>query len=465
MNLLDDVCLTNLSPLDGRYFNKTTELKPYFTEFSLIKYRIYIEIEYFIELCDTLYRFNKEKFKLALNKNEIEYLRNIYINFSLEDAVRIKQIERDTNHDVKAIEYFLSIKIIKENVLSNPTFYTNFIHFGLTSNDINSNANILMIKDANTKVILPFLDNILGSLKESIIKWDKIVILSRTHGQPASPSFLGKEIMVFYERISIQLNKLKSLTYTTKFGGAVGNFNAHYFSVAEIDWIEFADTFIEKLNLKRNKNTTQIDHYDNYGEIFDILRRINTIFIDLCRDIWQYISNEYFTLKIKKNEVGSSTMPHKVNPINFENAEGNFLLANTLFQFFSNKLPISRLQRDLTDSTVLRNLGVAYGYTFIAYKSLLEGLNKLEVNTLKLKEDLDNNYNVVTEGIQSRLKVNNIENSYELIKKISRTHDKDNIESNIKMTINELDIDQTEKDAMCSITPDKYTGKSNIEWL
>ena len=370
----------------------------------------------------------------------------------------VKEIEKEINHDVKSIEYYLK-KAIDDNQTLNDKGISNFVHFALTSQDINSSANMIMIKSANQKVILPKINEILKDIKDKILKWSKTTILSRTHGQPASPTFLGKEFLVYYERLIVQSRKLNKINYTTKFGGAVGNFNAHHMALPNIDWIDFSNKFIKLLGLERNQYTTQIDHYDNYAEIFDNLKRINNIFIDLCQDIWTYISNNYFKLKLKTNEVGSSTMPHKVNPINFENAEGNFMLANSLLNFMSDKLPKSRLQRDLTDSTILRNVGSAYAYTLIALTSLTDGLGKLEINKEMIDKDLEDNYMVVGEGIQTRMKVLGIENAYEVMKELTRNgKSNEDLKKDIKELIDSLEIEPTEKKYLNTISPFNYTG-------
>ena len=442
--------LNSITPIDGRYRKKVEELSNYFSEYSFIRYRILVEIEYLIAL-------SKIDLLDDLTEQEIVYLKNIYQNFSLSDAERVKSIEAEIQHDVKAIEYYIKEKINESQTLEEKGISI-FVHFALTSQDINNTANIIMIKSATQKVLLPKINEILKKLKQLILEWSKVPILTRTHGQPASPSFLGKELLVFYERLVIQSRKLNAIQYYTKFGGAVGNFNAHHMALPNIDWIDFSNKFIKMLGLERNQYTTQIDHYDNYGEIFDIIRRINTIFIDFSQDIWSYISHNYFTLKIVEKEVGSSTMPHKVNPINFENAEGNFMLGNNLLQFLSNKLPISRMQRDLTDSTVLRNVGVAYSYTLIGLKSFSDGLGKLDLNTKKLNQDLEDNFCIVSEGIQTRLKVLGIDNSYETFKELTRNNDKTKIKEGIKKLIDSLDIDESEKKYLNTITPFNYTG-------
>ena len=442
--------LTSVTPLDGRYHKKTDDLKVYFSEYAFIRYRLIVEIEYLIAL-------SKIDLVEDLTNEEISYLKNIYQKFTITDAESVKEIENKIKHDVKSIEYFIKMKI-NENSKLEEKGVSIFTHFALTSQDANCTANILMIKSSIQKVILPKINNILQIIKEKILEWSRVPMLSRTHGQPASPTFLGKEFLVFYERLVIQSRKLNSIKYFTKFGGAVGNFNAHHMALPNIDWIDFANKFVNLLGLERNQYTTQIDHYDNYVEVFDNLHRINTIMIDMCQDIWLYISYNYFLLKLNKDEVGSSTMPHKINPINFENAEGNFLLANNLLQFFSRKLPISRLQRDLTDSTILRNVGVAFGYTLIGLKSLEEGLGKLKVNQEKMEKDLHENYSVVAEGIQTRLKVLGVENSYETFKELTRNHEGEKIGEKITSLVNSLEIEDTEKKYLNTITPLNYTG-------
>ena len=442
--------LTNITAIDGRYANKTKELSVYFSEYSFIRYRILVEIEYLISL-------SKIDLLDDLTDDEVRFLKSIYQNFNISEAQKIKEIEDKIKHDVKAVEYYIKSKI-SENAQLEEKGISIFVHFALTSQDINSSSNILMMKGAIQKIILPKINEILKKIKELILEWAKIPILTRTHGQPSSPSFLGKELLVYYERLVIQSRKLNTLKYFTKFGGAIGNFNAHHMALPNIDWIDFANKFINLLGLERNQYTTQIDHYDNYAEIFDIIHRINTIFIDFSQDIWTYISHNYFILKIVNEEVGSSTMPHKVNPINFENAEGNFMLGNNLFQFFSRGLPISRLQRDLTDSTILRNVGTAFSHTLIGLSSFLEGLHKIDINKGKIEADLEDNFCVVAEGIQTRLKVLGIDNSYETFKEVTRNNDKSKIKERMKEVINSLDIEDSEKKYLNTITPFNYTG-------
>ena len=443
---LDVFSLLSISPIDGRYAKRTNELNMFFSEFALIKYRTYIECQYLFEL---------EKIGLININSVSQYILNHLINnFSIDDAKEIKLIETKTNHDVKAIEYFLRDKIGKEQ----PEI-CNFIHFALTSQDINSSANMLSIKESLNSVIKPTIFNITKLIQKLVIDWKDITILSMTHGQPASPSKLGKEFQVFLNRLDIQINLLSNVSYTTKFGGAVGNFNAHKVAYPDIDWIEFADNFIDRIDLLRNKCTTQIDHYDNYSIIFDIFKRINVILIDMCQDIWLYISRNVIKQKIIKGEVGSSTMPHKVNPIDFENAEGNLHIANSLFEVFSRKLPISRMQRDLTDSTILRNIGCAFGYSLIAYKSIIKGLNKIDANLPNIRKELYDNYVIIAEGIQTKLKVFGIEDSYEKLKAITRNNsDTESIEQNIIDFINKLEISNEQKIELLEIIPENYFG-------
>lgn len=448
-NITADIySLLSISPIDGRYYKRTNELNMYFSEFALIKYRTYIECQYLIEL-DKIGLIN-------INPVCMYILNNLMNNFSIEHAKEIKKIESTTNHDVKAVEYFIRDKIVKEQ-----PDVCNYIHFALTSQDINSSANMLSIKDSIDNVMLPTIFNITKLLQRLVIDWKDITFLSMTHGQPASPSRLGKEFQVFLNRIDIQIKLLTKVSYTTKFGGAVGNFNAHIVSYPNINWIDFANNFIERIGLERNTFTTQIDHYDNYSIIFDIFKRINVILIDLCQDIWLYISRNIIKQKIVQGEVGSSTMPHKVNPIDFENAEGNLHISNSLFEVFSRKLPVSRMQRDLTDSTILRNLGCAFGYSLIAYKSILKGINKLDTNDYIIKKELYDNYVIIAEGIQTKLKVFGIENSYEKIKDITRNNlDTESLKQNIIKFINDLELSNEQKQELLQITPENYFGKS-----
>lgn len=462
--------LLSVTPIDGRYSEKTQILQQYFSEYAFFKYRLKIEIEYLIALSKTKINSNSDNTIVSMNSKELVFVRNIYDLFTVENCLEIKEIEIETKHDVKALEYYIKkkIKLLKDSTNTNNIL--SHVHFGLTSQDVNSSANILMIKNTNNDVLIPTLNILSNNLKYMVDKWEDIVMLSRTHGQPASPTKLGKELNVFLERLNKQLSSLISLEYTTKFGGAVGNFNSLVFSFKEVDWKTFSDNFTESLGLTRNQTTTQIDHYDNYSEIFDIIKRINVILIDMCRDIWSYISMEYFTIKIDDKSIGSSAMPHKINPILFENAEGNLLLANNLLQFFSSKLPISRLQRDLTDSTVLRNIGVAYSYTLIAYKSIIKGLSELDINEIKISDDLEINYEIIAEGIQTKLKTLGVENSYELMKEITRNTTKKYNKSinldlnkvdfflNLRTVIDSLNLNNDDVQELLNLTPETYTG-------
>ena len=441
--------LTAISPIDGRYRNKVDELDLYFSEFGLIKYRLMVEIEYFIALCGIplpqLVDFKKDNFKV---------LRSIYEDFDLTDAEKVKEREKVTNHDVKAIEYFLKERFFQ----SGWGKWSEFIHFGLTSQDINNTAIPLSMKDAMINLYFPTLYELRETLAAFADEWKDIPMLARTHGQPASPTRLGKEIEVFIARIDGQTKYFGQIPFSAKFGGATGNFNAHKVAYPEIDWISFANNFVnEELGLQRSHPTTQIEHYDNLAALFDNMRRINVILIDMARDLWTYISMDYFRQKIKKGEIGSSTMPHKVNPIDFENGEGNLGYANAIFEHFSLKLPISRLQRDLTDSTVLRNIGVPIGHSLIAFNSLLKGLNKLIVNTDKIKNDLDNNWVVVSEAIQTILRREGYPNPYEALLDLTRTNQKITSES-ISDFIDNLDLNENVKAELKAITPFNYTG-------
>ena len=441
--------LDAISPIDGRYNSKTKELQKYFSESSLIKYRVQVEIEYFIALCSSsiiqLNHFPSEKFNL---------LREIYSNFSSEDAKRIKEIESTTNHDVKAVEYFIKEKF---NELS-LTEFNEFIHFGLTSQDINNTAIPFSIKKSLEEVFYPELLELIKTLENKADEWNNIPMLARTHGQAASPTRMGKEIRVFVERINNQIKLLNEIPHTAKFGGATGNFNAHHVAFPEINWFNFANNFLkDSLDLSRQQTTTQIEHYDNLAAIMNNISRINTILIDFSRDIWAYVSIDYFKQKIKKDEVGSSAMPHKVNPIDFENAEGNLGFANGVFDFMAKKLPISRLQRDLTDSTVLRNIGVPIAHTLIAIKSLKKGINKLVINKEKIKIDLEDNWAVIAEAIQTILRREGYPNPYEALKKLTRLNSKITKETIIEF-IDSLEIDEKIKSELKNISPSNYTG-------
>jgi adenylosuccinate lyase len=447
---MDLSLLTAVSPIDGRYRGKTQELDQYFSEFALIKYRVQVEIEYFISLCQipiaTLESVNNETIFVELRK--------VYKEFSLEDAQKIKDIESITNHDVKAVEYFIKERI--ENLDLGDS--REFIHFGLTSQDINNTAIPLLLKNAVEEVYIPSLCEIIDHLNGLSSLWAEIPMLAKTHGQAASPTILGKEIYVFVERLNAQLKQLKTIDYSAKFGGATGNFNAHNIAYPEINWMKFADNFVDKkLGLKRSQFTTQIEHYDNLAALFDCLKRINTILIDFSRDVWQYIAMNYFKQKIVANEVGSSAMPHKVNPIDFENAEGNFGMANAIFEHLSAKLPISRLQRDLTDSTVLRNIGVPIAHTLISFKSLMKGMGKLLLNSPVLKADLEDNWAVVAEAIQTVLRRESYPNPYEKLKELTRSNDKMSKET-IQEFIKTLNVSEEIKEELMMISPHNYTG-------
>ena len=443
--------LTAISPIDGRYREKTKELAGYFSEYALIRYRVRVEIEYFITLCELplpqLQDFDHSLF---------EPLRDIYRNFTEQDAQRVKDIEKVTNHDVKAVEYFIKEKI---STLSGfPTEAKEFIHFGLTSQDINNTSVPLSIKEALEQVYYPMVEELIEQLNDYAEQWKQVPMLAKTHGQPASPTRLGKEVMVYVYRLEEQLRGLKDTPITAKFGGATGNYNAHHVAYPQYDWREFGNKFVsEKLGLEREQWTTQISNYDWLGAIFDAMRRINTIIIDLDRDFWMYISMEYFKQKIKAGEVGSSAMPHKVNPIDFENSEGNMGISNAIVQFLAQKLPVSRLQRDLTDSTVLRNFGVPMGHTVIAIQSTLKGLRKLILNEEKLQEDLDNTWAVVAEAIQTILRREAYPNPYEALKALTRTNQK-MTEQTIHEFIQGLDVNDDIKDELMAITPSNYTG-------
>jgi adenylosuccinate lyase len=442
--------LTAVSPVDGRYRGKTVKLADYFSEFALIKYRVCVEVEYFIALCELPLPQLKEV--TAEQRNEIKTIADC---FSLEDAKRIKEIESVTNHDVKAVEYFIKEAFDKIGGLE---CYKEFIHFGLTSQDINNTSVPLSLKEAMEAEFYPQMEALIAQLEVYVDEWKDISMLAKTHGQPASPTRLGKEVMVFVARMKRQLSALKSIPITAKFGGATGNYNAHHVAYPSIDWKEFGNQFVaQKLGLEREEYTTQISNYDNLSATFDAIRRLNVIMIDMNRDFWQYISMEYFKQKIKAGEVGSSAMPHKVNPIDFENAEGNLGIANALFTHLSMKLPISRLQRDLTDSTVLRNLGVPMGHTVIAIQSTLKGLRKLLLNEAAIAADLDNCWSVVAEAIQTVLRREAYPNPYEALKALTRTNQKINAQS-IAEFIENLEVSEVIKDELRRVTPHSYTG-------
>ncbi len=441
--------LSAVSPIDGRYRRQTESLSEYFSEAALIRYRVRVEIEYFIELCELplpqLGNFDKEIFST---------LRKIYQDFSESDAVRVKEIEKTTNHDVKAVEYLIKEKMDELGIGDQKEF----VHFGLTSQDINNTATPLMMKEATEKVYLPLLEELIEKLKSLASDWSDIPLLARTHGQPASPTRMGKEMMVFVERLDAQKSQLLAIPFSAKFGGATGNFNAHLVAYPDHDWVSFGNRFVnETLGLSRSQTTTQIEHYDNIAAWCDALRRINTIVLDLDRDIWTYVSNDLFKQRIKEGEVGSSAMPHKVNPIDFENSEGNLGLANTLFSHLAEKLPVSRLQRDLTDSTVLRNIGVPLGYTLIAFRSTLRGLGKLLINENNIRKELENNWVVVAEAIQTILRRDGYPKPYEALKAFSRTNAKLD-ETAMLQFIDSLNVSDEVKAEMKAITPFNYTG-------
>ena len=440
--------LNAITPIDGRYYNKTKDYSKYFSEQALIKYRVLVEIEYFIALTKTEIPALK-----SFPKKSIEKIKKIYLNFTYEDAIAIKEIEKETNHDVKAVEYFIKNKF-KELQLDK---YSEYIHFGLTSQDINNTAVPISIKDALSKVYIPELNKLIDLLDEKALEYSNISMLARTHGQPASPTRLGKEIDVFKVRILEQLKFLHSIPLAAKFGGATGNFNAHIIAFPLIDWKTFANSLVSDLGLYHSFPTTQIEHYDHLASLFDCLKRINTIIIDFNRDVWSYISMDYFKQKINKNEVGSSAMPHKVNPIDFENSEGNLGLANALFEHLSLKLPISRLQRDLTDSTVLRNVGVPFSHSSIAIKSTIKGIKKLIVNKIKIEDDLNNNWAVIAEAIQTILRREGYPNPYETLKELTRKNTSIN-QDTIHQFIDTLNISSEIKNELKKISPSNYTG-------
>ncbi|CAG5085308.1 adenylosuccinate lyase [Parvicella tangerina] len=441
--------LRAVSPIDGRYQSKCSQLSDYFSEEALMKYRVLVEIEYFIALCE-LPLPQLEEFDHSLFSN----LRAIYENFSSEDALRIKEIEKTTNHDVKAVEYFIKEKMDDLKIGDSKEF----IHFGLTSQDINNTAVPRSLKDAVEQVYLPRIKNIIKLLNGFSKEWKNVSMLAKTHGQPASPTKLGKEFKVFAERLEVQLEQLVNIPYSSKFGGATGNFNAHHVAYPEINWVEFANNFLaDKLKVNRSQTTTQIEHYDNLAALFDAMKRINTILIDFDRDMWTYISMEYFKQRIKEGEVGSSAMPHKVNPIDFENSEGNLGIANAILEHLSAKLPVSRLQRDLTDSTVLRNVGVPFGHVLIALASLEKGLGKIILNEAQFKADLEDNWAVVAEAIQTVLRREGYPKPYEALKALTRTNEEINAES-IATFIDTLNVSEGIKDELKKISPHNYTG-------
>ena len=442
--------LSAISPIDGRYRKSTEDISRYFSEFALIRYRVLVEIEYFI----ALYELKLPELK-NIKKSEIKNLREIVNNFSINDAKRIKKIEEKINHDLKSVEYFIKEKFKKLGIDE----YKEFVHYGLTSQDINNTAVPLMLKDCLKKSIIPSIKILLKSIRNKSKRFKNIPMVSRTHGQPASPTTFGKEFQVFHERISVQLDSLSKIPNNGKFGGATGNLNAHYVSYPKINWDSFSDKFLKKIGLIRSKPTTQIEHYDNMAAIFHCLSRINTILIDFSRDIWHYISINYLKQKVNKNEVGSSAMPHKVNPIDFENGEGNLMMANKIFQFLSEKLPISRLQRDLTDSTVSRNIGIPISHTKIALNSLLKGLEKIEVNKKEIESDLENNWSIISEAIQTILRREKVPNPYEKLKQITRGNSK--IDKKLYLEfIDKLPVNNKVKKELKNISPKNYLGNS-----
>ena len=452
---MDNFSLMAVSPIDGRYASKAAPLREYFSEFALIRNRVRVEIEYFIALC-SIPLPQLSNFGEGTGKTREELfaaLRDIYRNLTPEEASRVKEIEKVTNHDVKAVEYF-----IKEHFKAlEITPWQEFVHFGLTSQDINNTSQPIMLKEALENEYMPRLQEIISILRADALEWKDVTMLARTHGQPATPTRMGKEIEVFIARLEEQIRQLSQLTYPAKFGGATGNMNAHKIAYPDIDWPSFADSFVSSLGLKRSCPTTQIEHYDNLAAIFDCMRRINTILIDLCRDVWTYISMEYFRQKVAKNEVGSSAMPHKVNPIDFENAEGNLGMADAVLTFLSMKLPVSRLQRDLTDSTVLRNVGVPVAHCLISFASLKKGLGKLILNREAIDADLHRNWAVVAEALQTILRRENYPNPYETLKNLTRTGAAID-EDTIARFVESLDVPETVKEELRAVTPWNYTG-------
>lgn len=440
--------LNAITPIDGRYRRQVEELSSYFSEAALIRYRVKVEVEYFIALCQLPLPQLKDT-----DPDSFETMRNIYRNFSTEDAKEVKEIEKTTNHDVKAVEYFLKRHFEALGLDK----HKEFIHFGLTSQDINNTSVPLSLKDCHTNSLLPKLQEVLAIIDDKAEQWKKIPMLAHTHGQPASPTLLGKEMKVFAYRLQEQLKYFENIPFAAKFGGATGNFNAHNIAFPQYNWVEFANKFCSSLGLKRSLFTTQIENYDNLAAYFDNLRRLNIILIDFCRDMWQYISMEYFKQKIKEGEVGSSAMPHKVNPIDFENAEGNLGMANAVLTHLSMKMPISRLQRDLTDSTVSRNIGVPIAHTLIALNSIIKGMNKIILNNAALEQDLENNWAVVAEALQTILRSLDYPNPYETLKALTRTNSKITKET-ISQFIDTLDVDEKTKQRMKAITPSNYVG-------
>ncbi|MBK7129613.1 MAG: adenylosuccinate lyase [Crocinitomicaceae bacterium] len=446
--------LRAISPIDGRYRDKVEKLADYFSEFALIRYRVLVEVEYFIALTELDIKMLKD-----FPKKSVAELRKVYQEFSESDAQKIKDTEKITNHDVKAVEYFIKEKFSKLGLSK----YEEFVHFGLTSQDINNTAIPMSLKDAVYEEFLPLLDHLIHTLNDYAQEWKDIPMLARTHGQPASPTRLGKEIYVFVERLDVQKRQLLAVPFSAKFGGATGNMNAHFVAFPEIDWVRFANNFVNNtLQIERSQTTTQIEHYDNAASLFDALKRINNILLDLDRDMWTYISMDYFKQKIKKGEIGSSAMPHKVNPIDFENSEGNIGIANALFEHLAAKLPVSRLQRDLTDSTVLRNVGMPIAHSLIALQSTLKGMSKLVLNEQKLQADLDSNWAVVAEAIQTILRREGYPKPYEALKDLTRTNTVINKES-ISIFIEELNVSEKVKKELRKISPHNFTGINMVD--
>ncbi len=446
---MSNFSLNAISPIDGRYRSKVEKLSNYFSESALIGYRVRVEIEYYISLCKIPLPQLKDT-----TDEQFTALRKIYVDFSEEDALRVKEIEKTTNHDVKAVEYFIKEKLDQSDLKEK----LEFIHFGLTSQDINNTAVPLSLRDATEEIYLPELNEVISELNAFAIQWKDIPMLARTHGQPASPTRLGKEIMVYAERLKEQYNALIDTPFSAKFGGATGNFNAHFVAYPDINWVDFANEFVnDTLGLYRSQTTTQVEHYDNLARLFDAMKRINTILIDLNRDLWTYISMDYFKQKIKEGEVGSSAMPHKVNPIDFENSEGNLGIANAMFEHLAAKLPLSRLQRDLTDSTVMRNIGVPIAHTVIAINALQKGLGKLIINEAKIKQDLDDNWAVIAEAIQTVLRRENYPKPYEALKELTRNNEKVTKQS-IHKFIDGLKVNDSIKKELKQISPFNYTG-------
>jgi adenylosuccinate lyase len=446
---MPDSALQAISPIDGRYAKQTEQLREYFSEYALIQYRIRVEVEYFIALCELPLP------QLAdFPKDQYDFLRSLYRNFSVEDAQRVKAFEKETNHDVKAVEYFIKLKMKEAGLEAS----TEFVHFGLTSQDINNTATPLLLKEALDTVLMPKLENLQAVLVEQSNTWKDVPMLARTHGQPASPTRLGKEIRVFAERLTEQYKTVAQCVHAAKFGGATGNFNAHHIAYPNTDWVAFGNAFVSNsLGLTRSQTTTQIEHYDHMAALFDALKRINSIIIDLNRDMWTYISMDYFKQRIKEGEVGSSAMPHKVNPIDFENSEGNLGIANALLEHLAAKLPVSRLQRDLTDSTVLRNIGVPFGHIIIALNSSLKGLSKLQLNADKIRLDLENNWPVVAEAIQTVLRREGYPNPYEALRDLTRVNSKITAET-LSTFVDGLNVNDDVKAELKTITPWNYLG-------